>query len=163
MSQTRSVEQLKERANQKVKQGVYTDALQLYTRALDSATGETSRELQRQILSNRAQTYLSWGDIYTALADTERALSAEYTQADSDKDLTAKYRFRRAKLLNIFCRYEEARAELEELRKIRDEQGQAVDDVVRELLQDVEKALRAPAGSRARQKADLLRAVDVSY
>ncbi len=71
-----------------------------------------SVEQRKAILSNRALTYIRFGDIYTALADCDRALS-EYTTPDSPKALTAKCHLRRADVLCKMSRYDEAESAYE--------------------------------------------------
>ncbi|KAA1479014.1 hypothetical protein DENSPDRAFT_846034 [Dentipellis sp. KUC8613] len=151
---------LKERANEAYGRGEFKAAIELSTQALETAPEDTPVETKRQLLSNRAQSYLRWGDIYDALHDTETALSALYTLPDSDAALTAKCLFRRAKLLYNFARYEEARAEYEKFKVLWEQIGNALTPDEKQVLEDIEKALKVPPGSKVHQKADLIRALD---
>ena len=82
---------------------------QLYSEALTSSKfGALPIEEKRAILANRAQAYLKKDDYFTALADCDRALSAEYTQDDSPVNLTIKCHWRRALALYQLVMYEDA-------------------------------------------------------
>ncbi|KAA1476289.1 hypothetical protein DENSPDRAFT_853571 [Dentipellis sp. KUC8613] len=156
-----SVISVKERGKQEYGRGFYGDAIRLFTQALETGPEDTPLELRRQLLSNRAQSYLRYGDIYGARRDTEVALSPQYTLPDSDASLTAKCLFRHAKLLYMFARYEEARGEFEKFSASWRDQGNSSTTDEHQVLADIERALRAPMGSKARRKADLMRAVDI--
>lgn len=80
---------------------------QLYAKALDAASQSTPIETRRQILSNRAQAYRLWGELYSALQDADLALSPEYTTPDSPKAMTAKCYYRRSKLRYHRAMYDE--------------------------------------------------------
>lgn len=130
---------------------------QLYTKALNAATLADSVEFRRTIFADRAQSYLRAGDIYAALQDANLALSSQYTLPDSPKDITIKCLFRRAKVLYMFARYDEALLDYQELVKLRCGSTPAEKD----LKKDINNGIHAPKGSRRRRKDDLMRVVDV--
>jgi hypothetical protein len=121
----------------------------------------TSVELQRTIFANRAQAYICYRNIYTALHDINLALSPRYTNAQSPTALTTKCRFQRAKLLCKFAKYSEALSEYEELIKLRTKLSLGIMDEDRELQLAIDEGMKAPQRSERRQKDELMRAVDV--
>jgi tetratricopeptide (TPR) repeat protein len=138
-----------------------SNILQLYTKAFEAVTSTTSLELQRTILANRAQAYICYGNIYTALRDIDMALSSRYTNTESATALTIKCRFRRAKLLYRFAKYNEALSEYEELIKLGTESTLGTRAEDRDLKLAIDEGLKAPQGSDRRRKDELMRAVDV--
>jgi hypothetical protein len=137
--------------------------LQLYTKALESSTPHTSGEIKRTILANRAQAYILFGDIHTALRDVNLALSQQYTVSGSPKGVTMKCYFRRAKLFCMFARYREARSDYEEFEKLRVEMGIAVTTEGETLKKDIDEGVRAVGGRDRQRKDELMRAVDVRF
>jgi hypothetical protein len=118
-------------------------------------------ELRRAILANRAQTYIQYGNIHTALRDINLALSSDYTLPGSPKGLTAKCYFRRAKVLSKFAKYSKARSDLEESVRLYTDGGLETTSEQSDLSIQIDEGLNAPQGSPRRQKDELLRAVDV--
>jgi hypothetical protein len=133
----------------------------LYTEALNAANSTTPLELKRTILTNRAQTYLQYNDIHTALRDINLVLSSQYTLSSSPKLLTAKSYLRRAKLLCRFAKYGEARSDFDLFERICIELGVEVTAEEYYWSSKIYDGLQASEGSERRQKDDLLRAVDV--
>jgi tetratricopeptide (TPR) repeat protein len=137
---------------------------QLNTEALACARPTTPIELQRTILANRAQTWILYGGlVQEALRDIDRALFAQYSNQDSPKPLTAKYHFRRAKLLCLMARYDEAQAEFSKsVDLIRDfKLDVAMGNGSDELAKVISRGKEASEDSERRRKDELLRAVDV--
>ncbi|TFY80667.1 hypothetical protein EWM64_g3342 [Hericium alpestre] len=150
---------LKEQGNNAFRLRKYMQAIELYTDALDAATADVALETKRQLLSNRSQSHMVWDSVHEALRDVNLALSPEYTTAESDRAVTAKCLFRRAKLLYNFCRYEEAQQELVKFMDISREFGLGLGEG-QELDKQIKKALSQPSDSEERMRAELLRAVD---
>lgn len=139
---------------------ILINILQLYTEALKAATRDDgSLEFKRTIIANRIQSYMRAGDIHTALQDANLALSPQYTLPDSPKDITTKCLFRRAKLLYIFARYDEALLDYQELRCAL---GGKATPAEKDLKNAISNGLRVPEDSRLRRKDDIFRAVNVS-
>ena len=133
----------------------------MYTEALSAANSTTPLELKRTILTNRAQTYLQYSDIHTALHDINLVFSSHYTLPSSPKLLTAKSYLRRAKLLCQFSKYGEARSDFDPFERICIELG--VETTAEEYCwsSKIYDGFQALEGSERRLKDDLLRAVDV--
>jgi hypothetical protein len=136
----------------------------LYTRALQCVHPTTLIELQRTMLANRAQTWVSYGGLaQEALRDIDHALSPQYT--NSAETNTTKYRFLRAELLCLIARYDEAHTEHTKLvnliRKSKLELGSnfKLDQLAREIT----SGAKADQNSERRRKDELLRAVDVCH
>jgi hypothetical protein len=117
----------------------------------------TPTELQRVILANRAQAYVTYGVIHEALRDLDRALSSQFTKQDSPKAMTAKCHYRRAKLLCVFARYDEVRAEYKAFVNLA---GGSTMDVM-QLKEEIDRGAEAREGSDRWLKDQLMRAVDV--
>ncbi|TFY53483.1 hypothetical protein EVG20_g10091 [Dentipellis fragilis] len=152
---------LRDKVKQEYGEGNYKYAIQLFSQAKATLPQAGFLEFKRQLLSNRAQSYLRWGDIYNALCDTETALSQTYTLPNSDISLTAKCLFRHAKLLYEFARYEEGRSEHKKCQALWSKIGNSLTEDEQWISEDIEKALKVPPGSKMHQKADLMRALDV--
>jgi hypothetical protein len=123
--------------------------------------GSTTKiEFKRILLANRAQSYILFGDIHSARCDINLALSPPYTTEDSPTGLTTKCLFRRAKLLCMFARYDEALSDYERMTKLRSgpNNGELECEALREAIYE---GLQAPEGSERRRKDELMRAVDV--
>ncbi|KAF7982986.1 hypothetical protein HWV62_24590 [Athelia sp. TMB] len=133
----------------------YREAIAAYSHALTIATRD-EKELKRTILANRAQSYIFYGDIHSALQDVNRALSPEFSSSNLSKKITIKCHVRRAKLLCAFARYEEA---LEDCKIAQDLRNAEVDED-KSLKKDIEEGLAAPKGSKRWRKDELMRAVD---
>lgn len=61
----------------------------------------------------------------------------------------------------MFAKYSEARSDFEDCERLRIEGGVGITAEQGNLLVQIEEGLKAPEGSRRRQKDELLRAVDV--
>jgi hypothetical protein len=101
------------------------------------------------------------GDIYTSLRDLNLALSSEYTLSASSKVLTAQCYFRRAQVLYKFGRYDEARLDIEQSKRLRTEGGSGITEEQINLSNDIDESLNAPQNGQKRRKAGFLRAIDV--
>ena len=134
-------------------------ALQLFTKALEDS--ETPSELKRTILTDRAQTYVDYGDIYTSLRDLNLALSPEYTLSASSKVLTAQCYFHRAQVLCKFARFDEAHSDIEQFKRLCAEEGSGLTEEQTNLSNKIDEYLNAPQYSQMRRKAGFLRAIDV--
>lgn len=136
--------------------------LKLYSQALDSVDATIPIEIQRILLANRAQAFVFYGVIYEALRDLNHALSPQFTNQDSPKTLTAKCRYRRAKLLCTMARYDEAQADYHEFAKIMGEIGTAISGEELKLKEDLNRKAAASDDSEQRRRDELMRAIDVS-
>ena len=140
---------------------VFTTRLKLYTQALDSVNVSIPIEKQRILLANRAQAFVLYGVIHEALRDLDHALSPQYTTQDSPKTLTAKCRYRRAKLLCTMARYDEAQADYGNFANIMGEIGAEISGEELKLKKDLD-CRAAGDDSEHRQRDELMRAIDVS-
>ncbi|KAI0042436.1 hypothetical protein FA95DRAFT_1564307 [Auriscalpium vulgare] len=156
-------QELKQRGNTAFRSGLYRDAIQLYTDALDAARSEGSSEDKRVLLSNRAQAYLQWGDIYNALRDTDLALSPEYTHTSppSPASITRKCQWRKARVLNPLGRWMETQAALDEYTRLSSVMGEVRSAESVALEHILGRALRLPHDSEVVQRVELLRALNV--
>ena len=101
------------------------------------------------------------GDIHTAFQDANMALSPQYSLPDSPKGVTMKCYFRRAKLLCMFSRYNDALSDFEIFEKLRFETNTAESTEDQCLKNDIDEGLRAMGGCDRQRKDELIRAVDV--
>lgn len=110
------------------------------------------------LLANRALAYLKYSDIYNALQDCNRALSPEFTTADSPVKITAKCHLRRSKIKSIMVMWEEARTDYEAFVTFQEAAGLPVSEPDRQLMAEIQQALDRPRLSR---KDKLIHAVQV--
>ncbi|CAL1710864.1 unnamed protein product [Somion occarium] len=152
---------LKQLGNQAFLNGDLKQALNFYTQALDCPppTETLSAEQKRVILSNRAQTYLDYTDVYDALQDCNVALSPEYTKEDSPRALTAKLHLRRAKALFKLLRYADAREAFQAFEGIHRDLGYDIRPSERTFANDIDRALRMPLDDPRTDKIGLARTV----
>jgi len=134
----------------------------LYTQALDSVDATIPIETRRVLLANRAQAFIVYGVIHEALRDLNHALSSQCTNQDSPKVLTAKCYYRRAKLLCTMARYDKAQADYREFANIMEEIGTEISGEELKLKEDLGRKAAAGDDSEQRQRAELMRAIDVS-
>jgi len=134
----------------------------LYTEALDIVNTSTPIETQRILLANRAQAFFFSGYVHESLRDLNHALSPQYTTQVSPKPLTAKYRYRRAKLFCAMANYDEAQADYGEFVNIMDGLGAKISGEELVLKSDLVSRAAADDDSERRRRDDLIRAVDVS-
>ncbi|KAF7967691.1 hypothetical protein HWV62_33339 [Athelia sp. TMB] len=145
----------KQHGDEAFKTKKYREAIAAYSHALTIATRD-EKELKRTILANRAQSYIFYGDIHSALQDVNRALSPELSSFNLSKKITIKCHVRRAKLLCAFARYEEA---LEDYKIAQDLRNAEVDED-KSLKKEIDEGLAAPKGCKRWRKDELMRAVD---
>lgn len=91
------------------------------------------------------------------MQDVNNALSPEFPPSDSTKRIVVKCHIRKAKLLCMFARYEEAMEEYYAAQALRGEE--TIED--KPLKKAIDEGLAAPKGSKRQRKDELLRAVDV--
>lgn len=141
---------------------VFNIGHKLYTQALDSVEVRIPIETRRILFANRAQAFVSYAVIHEALRDVNHALSPEYTNQNSPKTLTAKCRFRRAKLLCTMARYDEAQADYSEFANIMKEIGKEITGEELKFKEDLDRKAAAGSDSEQRRRDELMRAIDVS-
>jgi len=157
------IDSLKELGNTEFRCKKYRQAIQLYTQALDSVDSATVTipiETRRILLANRAQAFIFYGIIHEALRDLNHALSPQYTRQDSSKTLTAKCRYRRAKLLCTMARYHEAQADYSEFAKVMGEIGTEISGEELKLKEDLDCRAAAGDDTGRRRRDELMRAID---
>ncbi|KAL6308287.1 hypothetical protein BKA93DRAFT_558464 [Sparassis latifolia] len=142
----------------------FLKAIRLYTLALQNlpeSDAPAVLEARRNLLANRGQAYHSFGDIFTALRDINMALSPRYTKPDSPTTPTLKCHFRRAKLLFLFARYDEAKVEFDLFRSLSSASNvPQLETAETELGKEINKGVTAPKSGKQYQKEQLIRAVD---
>ena len=143
-------------------QRLLTSENQLYTQALDNAHDAIPIETQRILLSNRSQAFIFDGDIQEALRDVNLALSPQFTSQDSPKPLTAKCRYRRAKLFCTMAKYDEAQADYAEFAYIMEEIGAEISGGELEFKRDLDSRAAAGGDSENKRRDELMYAIDVS-
>ena len=137
-----------------------TSLNKLYTLALQEApTGSDATEVRRSIIAGRALAYLRNDDIYNTLQDCDTALSAEFTNAESPPDLTAKCHFRRAKARYSMTLYAEAREDYRAFEELSKAAKQSVSATDKQFLNEIMAALAGPKNRSDRTK--LIRAIQV--
>jgi protein unc-45 len=100
MSTSETVEKLKSIGNKCFETADYIAAIESYSKALDLCRADIKdcKKLQSTILSNRAASYLSLGNLHSCIDDCTEALSIiETTKDDDNYKLRAKILYRRAK------------------------------------------------------------------
>ncbi|KAI0042842.1 hypothetical protein FA95DRAFT_1609869 [Auriscalpium vulgare] len=151
---------LKLRGNAKFKAAKNRDAIDLYTEALASAFPTTPLEDKRQVLSNRAQAYFKWGELYNALRDCDLALSPAYTTPHSPVSVTRKCLWRKAKILHVLLRWDDAEAAFDAFARASAEMGEAMDGDAFALQAALTRCCALPRGGAEWVRAQLLRAVN---
>jgi hypothetical protein len=141
---------------------VFISPHKLYTQALDTVDDTIPIETRRILLANRSQAFIYYGVILEALRDVNDALSPQYTNQDSPKLLTAKCRYRRAKLLCTMARYDEAQADYAAFTSIMGEIGVEISGGELEFKSDLNSRANAGDESEDRRRGELMRAIDVS-
>ncbi|KAI0042443.1 hypothetical protein FA95DRAFT_1564320 [Auriscalpium vulgare] len=151
---------LKTQGNAEFRAGNYATAIELYTKALTSALPDTTLEEKRQLLSNRAQAYLKWGEIYNALYDTETALSSVYTSPSSPPSVTRKCLWRKAKVLQKLLRWEDGQRAFDEFVRMSQEGEEPLDNEALALRGSLKRSLALPADSEEKIRSQLLQALN---
>ncbi|GBE83022.1 hypothetical protein SCP_0500650 [Sparassis crispa] len=154
-------EALKELGNDAFRVRDFRGAIKLYTLALQNLPDSPANlEARRILLANRGQTYHLFGDLYTALRDIDMALSPRYTRPDSPRILTTKCRFRRAKLLFTFARYDEAKVDFDTFVNLMDALDISLDDAETDLGKSIDTGVSAPKSGQRYKNEQLMRAID---
>lgn len=104
---------------------------------------------------------MQYASIHNALRDVDLALSSDYTTLDAPEDLTAKCRYRRAKLLCMFARYQEAQADMDNFDQLRSRLALQAPEDEHHWKSEITAGLQAAEGSERWCKDMLMRAVDV--
>ncbi len=98
-------------------------------------------------------------DIYNTLQDCNTALSAEFTNAESQKELTAKCHLRRAKAKYYMTLYAEAREDYRIFEELSKATKQPISTTDKQILKDVMTALAGPKNRS--EKTKIIRAIQV--
>lgn len=130
-------EKLKEQGNMAFKNGDWSDAVQLYSKAINLVQDSESKNLSIY-LKNRAAAYLKLGDCKAALEDSEKSLKIIPTDP--------KALYRRCQALENLQRYEEAYRDATQIFK---------DDPTNKAIQPVLENLHRIVQERGRQHAQI--------
>ncbi|KDQ19398.1 hypothetical protein BOTBODRAFT_62794 [Botryobasidium botryosum FD-172 SS1] len=141
----------------------YGPAIRLYDAVFDIALASTPLELKRTVLSNRAQAYFLQGDEHWALAECDLALSSAYTLPSSPKIVTAKCYYRRARILCLFRRYEEALRDYTQYEELWVESGLEVGMSERALQGQIKSGMDEKVGEQKWIKTQLMKAIDARH